>query len=335
MPLKETLGMISQGLGIAGQVGQMLGIGQKKQDRRQLKQQEKLNQQQIEGQKQMADYQQQLQMKTWDATNYSRQIQEMEEAGLNPAMIYGHSGGGGATVGTGTGGGPTGGQAANAAATQQANTQAMQGMALMGAQIDLMKAQAENQRADAAAKGGYQKDLATAQTGEAISRTEINKLEAELRGKSMEDQLTIIEYTGEKLLGERDEAWAKGNIAQATIKEQIKIINQELTNKAIEAVATQSNINLNEAKINEISNSIQQKWQELTIKETTSRWEHKDRIKAIEEYTRAALIGAGINAAGHLVGDIVGIATRKLPTGTQTITRKFGNETISKTTPNK
>lgn len=328
------LGMVGAGINAVGAVGNILGIGQKRQDARQLEQQRKLNQDQLEKQAQLAENQRQIQMRMWEDTNYAAQVKQMEKAGLNPALMYGQGGGGGTTAGAGSAGSISGGQAANAAATQSANTQS-QGMAMqnamMMAQMKVMESQADKNKAEADATRGYKAEQATAGTQEAISRTEINKLEAELRGKSLEEQLQIIEYTREKLLGERDEAWAKGNIAQATQVDRIKLVTQELTNKAIEAIAMEKGVQLTESKITEITNSIQQKWQELNLSETKSRYEHADRLKAIEEYTENALKVAGIMAVGNVVRDVVGIATRKVPMG-KTETTEYGKGWTHKTT---
>lgn len=313
MKPERILGITGQALGVAQQIGSALGIG----DKRQLKQQQKLIDQQVQAQKHMGQFQNELALDMWNKTNYGAQVKHLKDAGLNPALLYGKGGSGGATTGMGMSTGVDGGRSADAAARQQAN----QGMALTAQQIELMKAQKENIEADTKNKLGVDADLKGAQAGEAQSRielnkiqSEINKLDLELKGKSLEDQLYIIEQTAHKMTGERDKAWAEGNVAQATQEAQIKLINQELANKAIEAAAMQKGIDLDNARITEITNNIQQKWQDLNIKEASTRWEHQDRVKAIEEYTANALKVAGIMAVGGLVGDIAKIATNRLPT---------------------
>ena len=47
---------------------------------------------------------QKLQMKTWNQTGYPAQMKMMKEAGLNPSLMYGMSGGGGQSVGSQGGG---------------------------------------------------------------------------------------------------------------------------------------------------------------------------------------------------------------------------------------
>lgn len=146
--------------GMAAQAGgalidEMFGISDKA-DKRQLQQQEKLNEQVAEINKKQAKYSQQLQQEMWDYTNYENQVKHMEKAGLNPALLYGMGGGGGSTAGSASAGSISGGQAATAAAAQQAATQQM----MLGLQaqktaseIELNKAAAEEKRAGAGKQG--------------------------------------------------------------------------------------------------------------------------------------------------------------------------------------
>lgn len=177
MPIAGTIGMISQGLNTIGQAGQILGIGQRKQDERQIKQQGALNKQQMEANKIMLEEQRQKEMQMWHDTNYKAQVEEIEKAGLNPALLYGKGGGGGTTVG-GSGMGISGGQAANAAATQQANTQsagmAMQ-LGMQAAQLELIKAQTEKTKAEAAKTSGVDTQEAAGRITGIEFQNELNK----------------------------------------------------------------------------------------------------------------------------------------------------------------
>lgn len=79
-------------------------------DRRQLEQQQKLMQMQVQGQKEMGLFNQQLALDTWEKTNYAAQRRQMEKAGLNVGLMYSKGGAGGTTQG-GSPGSVTGGQA--------------------------------------------------------------------------------------------------------------------------------------------------------------------------------------------------------------------------------
>lgn len=71
-------------------------------------QQKKLQDVQIKGAKELADYNNQKQLEMWKATNYSAQRAEMEKAGLSASLMFGGGGAGGGTTGSGGGGIPSG-----------------------------------------------------------------------------------------------------------------------------------------------------------------------------------------------------------------------------------
>ena len=108
----------------------VFGIDRKQE---QIDQQRKLQELQIQGNKNMLDYSSMKQREMWDYTNYSNQRKHMEEAGLNPAMMYGMSGGGGTTVGNPSG--SVNGGTASTDSQLRANEIASQGMALQLAKL--------------------------------------------------------------------------------------------------------------------------------------------------------------------------------------------------------
>lgn len=131
-------------------LGKAFGIGS---DQKQLKQQKKLQDLQISGQKEMSDYNMARQFDMWNKTNYGAQVEHMKKAGLNPALMYGMGGGGGATIG-GEAGSVTGATASDASSRQMAETQ----MGMMLAQTSLANAQASKAEAEAKKIGGVDTD---------------------------------------------------------------------------------------------------------------------------------------------------------------------------------
>ena len=90
------------GAGVASSASEYLQRGADKvfgidRKQEQIDQQRKLQELQIEGNKSMLDYSSMKQREMWDYTNYSNQRKQIEKAGLNPAMMYGMSGGGGSS----------------------------------------------------------------------------------------------------------------------------------------------------------------------------------------------------------------------------------------------
>lgn len=130
------------GTGILGMIG--AGRRAKKQHRRQ----KELMGIQFANQQALNEQGQKLQMQTWRETGYPAQMKMMKEAGLNPALMYGMSGGGGQTTGSQGGGSAASGQAH---APMELGSQLQAGMqaAMMKAQIDNINADTEQKKADA------------------------------------------------------------------------------------------------------------------------------------------------------------------------------------------
>jgi hypothetical protein len=87
----------------------------------------------------------------WNYTNYENQVAHMKASGLNPALLYGNGGGGGATAAGGTAmpGQGTPGSAPGGAGPQAIKSQIIEGTG-MGIQLGLMNAQKRKLEADAA-----------------------------------------------------------------------------------------------------------------------------------------------------------------------------------------
>lgn len=156
--------------------------------------------QQLKGQKEALRQQNEAQYDMWLKTNYGAQKEQLEKAGLNPGLLYGMSGGGGATTG-GASAMPTaqGGQA---------------GMDIQGAmQLQLLKAQKENIEADTANKQaeatkksgvdtelGYQQietlrqSIRNAQAQEALTKVEtgLKEIESTYQGETLENRIASV-----------------------------------------------------------------------------------------------------------------------------------------------
>lgn len=113
-------------------------------DKRQLRQQDALNEQQFGIDKRMIDYQMMKQLEMWNKTGYGAQVQQLKDANLNVGLLYGMKGGGGLTTGNASGG-------INAKGAPQGGRE-IQDVMGMGMQLQLLQAQKENIKADTALK---------------------------------------------------------------------------------------------------------------------------------------------------------------------------------------
>lgn len=240
---------INAATGVIGTASQILGIGEKRQDKRQVEQQEKLQKLGIKGSKELADYEQKLQYDMWEKTNYKAQMEQLTKAGLNPGLVYGMSGGGGATTGGASTGGVTGGVAANAAATQEANT----GMAMMGAQIRVLETQAKKNEAEAEKISGVDTIESQTRSREANQRIFISEETAEnIIGKALwEAEKTKEEYRNE---------WSKAYVNERTKDDQVKQIQAEAIGSLLENILTESKTEINKVEVKAIGERIAQGW---------------------------------------------------------------------------
>lgn len=152
---------VSGGLGI---------LFAKENDRRQLKQQGKLLEQQIPFDKELMKYNQDLQYDMWNKTNYEAQKEHMKKAGLNPGLMYGMSGGGGVTTGSG---GPT--AHANAAPVGGGEILGMMQLRAQQAEIELLRAQTEKTKTEKDKIAGADTDNINADTENKILESVILK----------------------------------------------------------------------------------------------------------------------------------------------------------------
>lgn len=202
MPGWEQLGMQAAGQGM----GAILGLAlQNTADRRQLRQQSRLQQLQIQGDKELTDYNAAKQLQMWKATSYPAQMAMLKQAGLNPALIYGSSGPGGmtnlATGNVASGNAPTGG----------GEIQGMMGMGLMNAmqaaQIENIKANTQKTKAETenVAPTGEQIKMQTKSLAQGITNqqaaaelmeldAQFNSVRNKIANETMNDQIATVKY---------------------------------------------------------------------------------------------------------------------------------------------
>ena len=130
---------------------------------------------QFRNQKSLDKYGSELQYEMWEKTNYPAQVAMLKEAGLNPALLYGKGGPGGMT-GSQTGGSATGG---NAPQTQSPHFMSISASLAQGAQIELMKAEANKANAEAENLRGVVREEAETRISKMVAETSNETLKSE------------------------------------------------------------------------------------------------------------------------------------------------------------
>lgn len=209
-------------------------------DRRQLQQQQQLQNMQIKGQKEMTDYNFQKQMQMWLDTNYSAQKDQLKKAGLNPGLIYGMGGAGGAT----TGGGSGNVQGASA----PAGGGEIRDMMGMGIQYQLLKAQKDNIEAQTKKTLGEAQNLplqgenikaSTASLTQGIENqkaqqellqveTDIKRIEEHIKGKTQNLTIARISYETEEALERLGIIQNEHRLSDKTLLDQISIVKARM-----------------------------------------------------------------------------------------------------------
>ena len=173
------MGMLTGGLGKLFGGG---GMSQEDMLKMQYEYQNKLMALQAQQNKELAEFNQGLAKDMWNYTNYENQVKHLKAAGLNPALLYGKSGGGGAsTSGAGTAG-----------AASIPNAPAM----FMGLQLEQMKADIAKTKAETAASYA----AAGSKTGVENEKTEeeTDKVKQEINNLKKQGDILLENLTGVK-----------------------------------------------------------------------------------------------------------------------------------------
>lgn len=271
----KNIGMnaISGGLSglMGGAVDKLLGLlGDN-----QYEQQQKLQDIQIKGAKDLADYSNQKQLELWKATNAGAQRDELERAGLSASLMYGGSGPGGGTTGSGGGGMPTSAGADSKSAMMMARLQTQQ----VASQIKLTEAQAKKTEAEADNESGVNKDLKTAQIADITAgitnknaQTKLIRVQDEIAdldlavkhatfNETVQTAKFIMHQTNMAMrIAQNDE-----KISSNTIDERIKIVQTELAGALLQNMAIDQNIQMSKAQVHKIAQDILQGWEGLRL----------------------------------------------------------------------
>jgi hypothetical protein len=231
--------------------GGLLGmIGAGSQQRRQ----KELMGVQFKNQKELNKQGSDLQYEMWQKTNYPAQMKMLEEAGLNPALMYGQSGGGGTTAGSQSGGSAAGGQAAAMDISQAAN------LALIGAQTEKMKAETGEIKERTKSESGTLENMLAELSAD--ERQQYRYMQTRIQDMSFEklaSEATKISYEGAKSGREND-------LLNKNFDNLVELNNMEIIKRGLEIKLGEENINKTKEEIDVLANSVYQRWAEVGIK---------------------------------------------------------------------
>lgn len=291
----ESLGQATGGLAAGGVVQEGLGLlAQGIKNKQQVKQTARLNEVNSATAKHLADYNYGLEMKKWNETNYKAQVEQMKKAGINPGLLYGMSGGSGATAQTG------GAQMSSGKADIAQAARGSEGMGLMVGQMGLLQAQKENIEADTRKKiidankaAGVDTKLANTQieslTQGIKNQKAVEKLteiqDSILRNElweayeSQDDRIDTFKYEAKKKIGEARSAMANGEIDEKTINTKISLLKTELVARGLENVLTRAKTENTKAdtklKQEQASKTEQDRWVDRKL---VSKWMQENEV---------------------------------------------------------
>lgn len=180
----------------------------------------------------MAQRNQQRNKEMWDYTNYENQVKHMEGAGLNKALMYGGSGGGGATAGGAQGQGAGMPQASPVQGGQLMAMQTMKEMALMQAQKENIEADTANKKADANYTGG--------------SKT--NNTDQDTNNKYQDEALKAQELANKR----------------KTADDEVALVKAERIGQELQNLGTAQNTAESQARVSKMAEDVAQGWQSLS-----------------------------------------------------------------------
>lgn len=324
----QLLGGLGEQIGFG--IGELTGYN-KKIAKRQVEQQQKLTDQQVTAQKELAQNAKNLEYQQWLDTNYPAQVQQLKEAGLNPALVYGSAGEGG-TTGAGGQGSATGGTASDETSRKLAN----QGTTGLGIQLRKAEAEIANIEADTEKKKGVDTEKtkteiknienATALIAEQTNSEVIKRQGLELQNEFQKITNKIKEATKEDEIRTIFENWRKVRSETAKLNNEIQglLVDNEIKNEAKseivkayklenERIATdiilkRSQKNVNDAEVRSQITKIQQEWEKIAQKYKDQEIDEKKIEASIEssKIMKSAIIwSASIGAGKEVMKDVI------------------------------
>ncbi len=249
--------------------------------------------------KKLTKYNKEQQLDLWQKTNYGAQMEEMKKAGVNPALIYGQGGAGGATssVATGSNTGTAASSESRIPMEIGAVAAEQQAIQTSKAQEELIKAQTEKTQTETTKIGGVDTEeartritsinqgvsnmMATKQL--TVAQTYAKTMENFITENTQEDVIKEIKWNAEKAYEAVRQARNITYISDETIEEKIGTIRAIEIGATLNNMATRAKINLTKEQTEAIGIEIAQDWAKL------DNMNEANRIKELDVMVKKAL----------------------------------------------
>lgn len=306
---------------VNGGVGALMGLMlEKHNDQRQINQQQKLTNMQLNANEQMSAYNFGQQYDLWQKTNYPAQVQQLEKAGLNPALLYGGGGGGGSTTSGSPSGGIAGGQAPSGGheimdISQQVlqNQMAQAQIEQTKANTDLAQAQAEKlrnvdtpnvQAQTASISQGIENQKAAQKLTEI--QTKAQQQQYDFGQASFADRLDIIAQQARQATGDATRALIQANVDEATEQTKVNMIRAEYLGQMLQNANTEANTKLTNQKTAESKANIQLGFAAMrqNAEKILQGWNQTQNDTERKELLRQQITNADDNILDQLINGI-------------------------------
>lgn len=299
----------------------------------QLQNQQTLNAQQLRNQMLLNEQGMQQQLEMWKRTNYPAQVQMLKSAGLNPALLYGKGGMGGATSGSQTGGSAQGGSAGMGMAPPP-NYMDIASLSKIGAEIALLKAQ-EKKTLTEAGLGEAETELRKAEmynvheatklltqqiTTESMKQetiklqNEISSVEKESKELSLkldkatfeakvqtiEQNLENVKQTNLKIIEETRSAQIDNDNKQKLINQQITLNNWAMVEAQVRIQAAKKGIEVSDNQIFKMRQEVLQGWANVQTNQDALTTSEKNTKALADATIKSAWIVGGLSLGGNL-----------------------------------
>lgn len=301
MSFIKDIGMAAANTATGGLLGMVFGGIN---DKRQIKQQQRMTDMQVKAQKDLTDFNSMKQMEMWKNTSYPAQLAMMKEAGLSPGLMYGGGGAGGSTANIAAG--SVGG------GTAAGNSGEMMGMVSMGLQqqtLEIQKQLAETQKRLADAEIPKKQ----AETRNLTTEGNILDIQEDFRNATLNADIHTVKYQTDIALQELGILRNNGIISNATWSTEIEVIQNEGAMIALKNSLLAKSGQLQDAQMEEIAQRIKASVKQLEQGDRALTQRDKE-ILIDKERNRLIETGIWVGGATQVIGNIVDIF-KKRPAG--------------------